>query len=54
MRTGLILAGAGVRRGVPLPLVRQVDLAPTMARLLGFEMPDADGVALVGVLAAPQ
>ena len=54
MRTGLILAGAGVRRGVPLPLVRQIDLAPTMARLLGFEMPDADGVALVGVLAAPQ
>lgn len=54
MRTGLILSGAGVRRGVPLPLVRQIDLAPTLARLLGFDMPDADGVPLVGVLAGPE
>jgi hypothetical protein len=50
MRTGLIAAGAGIRPGVPLPLVRQIDIAPTVARLLGFTMPDADGVALVGVL----
>lgn len=52
MRTGLIVAGSGVRSGVPLPLVRQIDLAPTVARLLGFDMPDADGLPLVGVLAA--
>lgn len=54
MHTGLIAAGAGLRAGVPLPLVRQIDLAPTIARLLGFEMPDADGVPVVGVLAAKE
>ena len=50
MRTGFIAAGAGVRQNVPLPLVRQIDIAPTIARLLGFEMPDVDGVAMVGLL----
>ena len=50
MHTGLIISGAGARPGVPLPLVRQIDIAPTAARLLGFDMPDADGVPIVGVL----
>ncbi len=50
MRTGFIAAGAGVRVGVPLPLLRQIDIAPTIARLLGFEMADVDGVPIVGVL----
>jgi predicted AlkP superfamily pyrophosphatase or phosphodiesterase len=50
MHTGLIAAGAGIRAGVPLPLLRQIDIAPTIARLLGFEMPDADGVPMVGLL----
>lgn len=54
MRTGLIIAGAGVARGVPLPFVRQIDIAPTMARLLGFEMPGVEGVPLVGVLATTR
>lgn len=50
MHTGFIASGAGIRPGVPLPLVRQIDIAPTIARLLGFEMPSADGVPMVGVL----
>lgn len=50
MFTGLIVSGAGVRAGVPLPSVRQIDIAPTVARLLGFEMPDADGVPLLGMI----
>lgn len=53
MHTGLILSGAGIRPGVPLPLVRQIDIAPTVARLLGFDMPEADGTPVVGVLAPP-
>ena len=53
MFTGLILSGAGIRSGVPLPSVRQIDIAPTVARLLGFEMPEADGVPLFGVIGAP-
>ncbi len=50
MHTGLIASGAGIRAGIPLPLVRQIDIAPTLARLLGFEMPSVDGVPLVGLL----
>lgn len=50
MHTGFIAAGAGLRRGVPLPLLRQIDVAPTIARLLGFTMPGVDGVPIVGVL----
>ena len=53
MFTGLILSGAGIRAGVPLPSVRQIDIAPTLARLLGFVMPDVDGVPLMGVIEAP-
>ena len=54
MFTGLILSGAGVRAGVPLPSVRQIDIAPTVARLLGFPMPTADGVPLKGVIDSPR
>jgi Type I phosphodiesterase / nucleotide pyrophosphatase len=50
MRAGLLLAGAGIREGASLPIVRQVDLAPTVARVLGFEMPETEGVPLVGAL----
>lgn len=50
MHTGLILSGAGVRQGVIVPLTRQIDIAPTVARLLGFTMANVDGVPLAGVL----
>jgi predicted AlkP superfamily pyrophosphatase or phosphodiesterase len=50
MHTGLLLSGAGVRRGVTAPLARMVDVAPTVARLLGFELPEAEGVPMVGLL----
>lgn len=50
MHTGLIIAGAGVAEGIAMPLARQVDIAPTAARLLGFTLPHAEGVAMVGVL----
>lgn len=50
MHTGLIMAGAGVAEGIAVPLARQVDIAPTAARLLGVTLPQAEGVAMVGVL----
>lgn len=53
MHTGFIAAGAGIRPGVPLPLLRQIDIAPTVARLLGVAMPSADGVPMVGLLQTP-
>ena len=50
MHTGLILSGAGVQKGIVMPLARQIDIAPTAARLLGFEMRGVEGVPMVGVL----
>jgi len=50
MHTGLVVAGAGVRQGIAMPIARQIDIAPTVARLLGYEMPDVDGKPMVGVL----
>ena len=50
MHTGLILAGAGITRGIGMPLARQIDIAPTVARLLGLTLPHAEGVAMVGVI----
>jgi arylsulfatase A-like enzyme len=50
MHTGLIVAGAGIQRGLAIPLARQIDIAPTAARLLGIELPQAEGVPMVGML----
>jgi arylsulfatase A-like enzyme len=50
MHTGLVIAGAGVKAGVVVPLARQVDIAPTVARLLGLTMAGADGAPMVGIL----
>jgi predicted AlkP superfamily pyrophosphatase or phosphodiesterase len=47
---GFVAWGAGVRPGVQVPKLSQLDVAPTVARLLGFELPDIDGSALVGIL----
>lgn len=51
MHTGLIVAGAGLVPGLAIPLARQIDLAPTAARLLGFALTQAEGVPMAGLLA---
>lgn len=51
MHTGLIAAGAGIVQGLAIPLARQIDIAPTVGRLLGFELRQADGVPMAGLLA---
>jgi len=50
MFTGLIFSGAGIRPNVPLPSIRQINIAPTIGRLLGFTMPGIEGTPIVGVL----
>ena len=50
MHTGLIASGPGIRKGVQVPLARQIDIAPTVASLLGLEMADIEGAAMVGIL----
>lgn len=50
METGLIIAGAGARAGVVLPLTSTIDVAPTIAQLLGVALAKAEGKAIVGAL----
>jgi predicted AlkP superfamily pyrophosphatase or phosphodiesterase len=44
-----VVWGAGVPAGTKLGLPRNLDIAPTMAKLLGVELPNADGRPLPGV-----
>ncbi len=50
MRTGLIVSGLGIRRGVVLGLMPMVDIAPTIGKLLGVRLPMATGKPIVRML----
>ena len=50
MATGLIAAGAGVRKGAVLDRARLIDIAPTAARLLGIPAPPVEGRVLTEIL----
>lgn len=50
---GFVACGRGVRRSLRVPEIHQLDVAPTIARLRGLELPDARGRTLVGVLQLP-
>lgn len=45
-----ILSGAGVRKGGRVKQVRNIDVAPTAAALLGLTLPDAEGKPISGAL----
>jgi predicted AlkP superfamily pyrophosphatase or phosphodiesterase len=49
MATGFIISGAGVRKGIELPFVRMVDVAPTVAAFLGADLGNTVGFPLVGI-----
>lgn len=48
--TTFMAAGPDVKAGVVLPRRPMVDEAPTMARMLGFTMPDTDGTVMEEIL----
>ncbi len=48
--TGFVAAGAGVRPGASVDRMRLIDIAPTVARLLGLDLPDAEGAVLDALL----
>ncbi len=52
MDVGFVAWGRGVRRGVRVPRMGLVDVAPTVAAILGFRLPEADGHVLVGLIEA--
>src|SRR5918993_631252 len=45
-----IASGRGIKAGVTLDSVQTIDLAPTMAQLLGLELRDVDGRVLTEIL----
>jgi len=45
-----IASGRGIKTGVNLDSMRNIDVAPTLARLLGIELPNADGTPLTAIL----
>jgi len=47
---GFVLFGRGVRSGLEFPYLRQVDVAPTFATLLGLSLGDTEGTPLEGAL----
>ncbi len=51
---GFVAWGAGVRPGVRVQRMSQVDVAPTVATLLGLTLPGPDGSPLVAILGAWQ
>ncbi len=49
-----IAAGAGIRKGVILDTIRNVDVAPTIAELLGLKMEGVQGQPLRAIFAEPR
>ncbi len=52
-RTLLWLKGPGIRKGQRLAKANLVDIAPTLAKALGLDLPQAEGKALTGVFIRP-
>ncbi|HYP05575.1 MAG TPA: ectonucleotide pyrophosphatase/phosphodiesterase [Bryobacteraceae bacterium] len=50
MYAAFVASGAGIRRGVRLGSFRNLDVAPTIARLLGLEMKNIEGEVLTEIL----
>jgi predicted AlkP superfamily pyrophosphatase or phosphodiesterase len=50
MRPIFVAWGAGIRRGVRVENVRTVDIAPTIAHLLGLRMEGIQGRLITGAL----
>ena len=46
MYPSLVLSGHGVKTGVTLPKARNLDIAPTIATLLGLELANTEGSPL--------
>jgi predicted AlkP superfamily pyrophosphatase or phosphodiesterase len=50
MKASFLLAGPGIKRGVVLPESRMIDIAPTLAHILGLELSGVEGRPLREVL----
>lgn len=53
MNAVFIASGRGVKPGTKLPVIENIDVAPTVAKLLGVELPNVDGKALLNADGSP-
>lgn len=53
MNAVFIAAGAGVKPGTKLPVIENIDVAPTVAKLLGVDLPNVDGQVLLKADGSP-
>jgi predicted AlkP superfamily pyrophosphatase or phosphodiesterase len=53
MDTGFVAWGRGLRTRVRIPRMKQTDVAPTAARLLGLDLGEVSGKPLIGALDLP-
>ena len=51
LAAAFVMAGPGVREGVDVDSLSMLDVAPTAARLLGVELPAAQGAPVAATLA---
>ena len=49
MATGFIASGPGLRSGLEIPVIRQLDVAPTLAQILGVQFDEAEGHPVAGI-----
>jgi predicted AlkP superfamily pyrophosphatase or phosphodiesterase len=49
MATGFLMAGPRVRPGIAIPRMRQIDIAPTIAFWAGWNLDQAEGLAIRGL-----
>lgn len=54
MATGFIASGPAFRSSTLAPAIRMIDVAPTLAAVLGIQLPKAEGVVATGLLNGPQ
>jgi hypothetical protein len=50
IQTGFVAFGHGIKKGVVIPQMGLVDIAPLISKLLKLDMPAGDGVLLEGLL----
>ena len=50
MYANFVVAGAGIKKGVVLDEISNMDVAPTIAAVLGVKMKDTDGRVLREIL----
>ena len=51
MHATFVAAGAGIKPGARLKTINNIDVAPTIARLLRVQLPSAEGRVLTEFLA---